>query len=88
MSMRRSALLLLVLCFWPLSGASAGPPPGGILEGDDNGRTTYLSRCSLLRTDRKIWDCYVTRLLADVEKSGDPAHQLPRIDVKVRAGGG
>jgi len=88
MSVRRFALLLLVLCFWPVSGASAGPPPGGILDTGDNGRTTYLSRCSLLRTDRKIWDCYVTRLLADVEKSGDPAHELPRIDVKVRAGGG
>ncbi len=73
---------------WQAAGASAGPPLGGFLEGNNDGRTTYLSRCSLLRTDTKIWNCYVTRLLADVEKSGDPAHQLPRIDVKVRAGGG
>jgi hypothetical protein len=35
-----------------------------------------------------IWNCYVTRLYADVQKSGDPAHELPRIDRKVRAGGG
>src|SRR6266576_3619477 len=79
---------LLGALLWQAAGASAGPPLGGFLEGNNDGRTTYLSRCSLLRTDAKIWNCYVTRLLADVEKSGDPAHQLPRIDVKVRAGGG
>jgi hypothetical protein len=70
------------------AGAAAGPPLGGFLEGDQDPHSSYLSRCTLLRTDAKIWNCYVTRLLADVEKSGDPAHELPRIDVKVRAGGG
>jgi len=79
---------LLGALLWQAAGASAGPPLGGFLEGNNDGRTTYLSRCSLLRTDTKIWNCYVTRLLADVQKSGDPAHELPRIDVKVRAGGG
>jgi len=79
---------LLGLLLWQVGAASAGPPPGGILLGDGNGRTTYLSRCSLLRKDLSIWNCYVTRLLADIEKSRDPAHELPRIDVKVRAGGG
>jgi hypothetical protein len=89
MNVRRFALLpLLVLCLGPVGAASAGPPLGGFLEGDTSGKTTYLSRCSLLRTDQKILNCYVTRLLADVEKSRDPAHELPRIDVKVRAGGG
>jgi hypothetical protein len=88
MSMRRFALLLLVACAFVPGTAFGGPPLGGFLEGDNDGKTTYLSRCSLLRTDQKIWNCYVTRLLADIEKSGDPAHELPRIDVKVRAGGG
>jgi hypothetical protein len=88
MSVRRFALLLLVACALVPGTASGGPPPNGILEGPGSGQTTYLSRCSLLRTEQKIWNCYVTRLLADVEKSGDPAHELPRIDVKVRAGGG
>ena len=87
--MKRLLLAALVgVLLWQTGGASAGPPLGGFLEGSNDGRTTYLSRCSLLRTDTKIWNCYVTRLLADVEKSGDPAHELPRIDVKVRAGGG
>ena len=89
MSVRRFALLvLLVLCVLPAGTASAGPPLGGFLEGANDGKTTYLSRCSLLHGQQTIWNCYVTRLFADVEKSGDPAHELPRIDVKVRAGGG
>jgi hypothetical protein len=70
------------------SPAPAGPPLGGIRMDDSNGRTTYLSRCSLLRKDSSIWNCYVTRLLADVDRSKDPADELPRIDRKVRAGGG
>jgi hypothetical protein len=69
------------------AAASAGPPPGGIPL-DDNNRTTFLSRCSLLRTETAEWNCYVTRLFADIERSHDPAHELPRIDRKVRAGGG
>jgi hypothetical protein len=91
MGVRRFQVIFLaaVLCAGVgASGATAGPPPNGILEGDGSGKTTYLSRCSLLRKEQSIWDCYVTRLLADVEKSRDPANELPRIDKKVRAGGG
>jgi hypothetical protein len=88
MSVRRFAVLLVLLCLAPTGAASAGPPLGGFLEGSNDGKTTYLSRCSLLRGEQKVWNCYVTRLFADVEKSGDPAHELPRIDLKVRAGGG
>ena len=88
MSVRRFALLLALLCFLPAGSAVAGPPLGGFLQSGNDGKRTYLSRCSLLHGDQKIWNCYVTRLLADVEKSHDPAHELPRIDVKVRAGGG
>src|SRR5215475_8985939 len=90
MSVQRFALLLLLLIFvLPLGRASAGSALGGFIEGPgDTGQRSYLSRCSLLHGPQKIWNCYVTRLLADIEKSGDPAHELPRIDVKVRAGGG
>jgi hypothetical protein len=88
MSVRRIAVLALLLLLFTAGAASAGPPLGGFLQGPGDGRTTYLSRCGLLHGDQKIWNCYVTRLLADVEKSHDPAHELPRIDLKVRAGGG
>lgn len=86
---RRFALLLLVLCLAPAGAASAGPPQNGIILGDDDSaHSTYLGRCSLLRKQVLIWDCYVTRLLRDIEKSGDPADELPRIDKKSRAAGG
>jgi hypothetical protein len=78
-------LAAALLC---VSTAAAAPPLGGTMLGDSTARSTYLSRCMLLRTDTKIWNCYVARLLADVEKSRDPANELPRIDRKVRAGGG
>jgi hypothetical protein len=88
--LRRFALiLLLLLLVLPAGSASAGPPLGGFLEGpDQSGTRSYLSRCGLLHGQQTIWNCYVARLYADVEKSGDPAHELPRIDLKVRAGGG
>jgi len=79
---------VLVTALWQAGAASAGPPLGGFLQGANDGPATYLSRCSKLHGDQTIWNCYVTRLLADVEKSGDPASELPRIDGKVRAGGG
>jgi hypothetical protein len=88
----RSRLAGFLAGAWALlvfaSPVAAGPPLGGIRLDDSNGQTTYLSRCSRLRKDSSIWNCYVTRLLADIEASKDPAHELPRIDRKVRAGGG
>jgi hypothetical protein len=81
----KRSLLISIVCALAWACNAAATPPTVIL-GD--GKTTYLSRCGLLRTEKKVWDCYVTRLLAEIEKSGDPAHQLPKIDVKVRAGGG
>ena len=90
--MKRVLLAAVVgALLWQVAGASAGPPPNGtpLGEGSTPGTgSAYLSRCGLLRGQRKIWNCYVTRLLADIEKSGDPANELPRIDVKVRAAGG
>ncbi len=91
--MRRSRLpLCLAVALAALTiplAATAGPPQGGILLNDNYGpSTTFLSRCSLLRGDAKVWNCYVTRLFADIQKSKDPANELPRIDRKVRAGGG
>ena len=89
MGVARIVLLALVATFLCIPTATALPPPGGTLLGEGTTeRSTYLSRCMLLRGETKIWNCYVTRLLADVEKSGDPADELPRIDRKVRAGGG
>src|SRR6266568_2471868 len=91
MSVGLFRLTFLAACasalLWAAAAADAGPPQGGIPM-DLYGRTTYLSRCSLLHGDAVIWNCYVTRLFADVERSHDPANELPRIDRKVHAGHG
>jgi hypothetical protein len=90
MSVRRFRLTCVAACAAVLAwtaAAAAGPPPGGIPL-DQYNRTTFLSRCSLLKHETAEWNCYVTRLLADIERSHDPAHELPRIDRRVRAGGG
>jgi hypothetical protein len=68
--------------------SNASSYTGGIRLEDTGSQMSYLSRCSRLRKESSIWNCYVTRLLADVERSKDPANELPRIDGKVRAGGG
>ena len=90
--MTRRLLLLLVLTALVLlmlpAAALPGPPPGAIRLDDSSGKTTYLSRCSLLRHEAAVWNCYVKRIYADVERSRDPANELPRIDRKVHAGRG
>jgi hypothetical protein len=85
---RRLALLVLGACalLSQVTGAWSAPPT--VVRLDDNGQAPYLSRCSRLHREPTIWNCYVRRLLADVERSKDPAHELPRIDRKVRAGHG
>lgn len=83
-----SLAALVATLAWSAGAATAGPPLGGFRFDDSNGKTTYLSRCSLLHGDTVIWNCYVTRLLADINRSHDPAHELPRIDRKVHAGHG
>ena len=47
----------------------------------------FLPQCSDLR-DPKRSRCYVRGLLAVIERSGDPAHELPRIDGRVHTNGG
>jgi hypothetical protein len=80
--------LLVATCglFW--SPDSAAPFNGGFRLEDTPATSTYLSRCGRLYKASSQWNCYVTRLLFDIVRSKDPANELPRIDRKVRAGGG
>jgi hypothetical protein len=50
-------------------------------------RSTFLPQCDSLAAPRQ-YGCYVRGLLDAVEKSRDPARELPRIDDRVRGGGG
>ena len=48
---------------------------------------TFLRECASL-ADPKRARCYIRGLLAHVEKAGNPATELPRIDKLVQTSGG
>ncbi len=90
--MRRISPIVLVACAlagaWGLTNAFAGG--SGHIPVPDfpiGKKGTVLPECASLAEARKN-ACYVRGLLAMVEKSGDPANELPRIDRNVRTSGG
>ena len=81
--MKRAALIMLVasICVGVLAlsgsaGASTVPVPDFPIPGSTD---FYLKECSKLPEARKR-TCYIRKLLAEVEKTNDPARTLPRID--------
>jgi hypothetical protein len=68
-----------------LGGAQAGAAP--VPDFPIGSKGTVLPECASLAEESRE-RCYVRGLLAMVEKSGDPARELPRIDLDVRSGRG
>jgi hypothetical protein len=89
--MRRISPVVLVACLlagaWGMSGASAGGSRVPVPDFPIGKKGTVLPECASLADARKN-RCYIRGLLAMVEKSGDPATELPRIDRDVRTSGG
>ncbi len=48
----------------------------------------YLGLCRTKKPVRKKWTCYVKHLLRTIDKTPDPARELPRIDILVHSSGG
>ncbi len=69
--------LACVACGSGTSPRDGGPPP----------KRPWLWQCSGIRLDQARDECYLRLLLADIDRSGDPATELPRIDRRVRAAG-
>jgi hypothetical protein len=63
--------------------AGTSPVPDAAIPG----KTGFLTECLRFENQRQI-NCYVRGLLAMVERSGDPARELPRIDRRVHQTGG
>ncbi len=91
--MKRPSLNFLAACvaasIWSLGGAyvaGAGLAPVPDFPVGKRGGT-FLRECAPLAAPKQ-YGCFVRGLLAAVEKSGDPARELPRIDGRVRGGGG
>jgi len=73
---------------WGLGGASAGgnghvPVPDFPI----GSKGSFLRQCATLAKPKQD-RCYIRGLLAHVEKSGNPATELPKIDKIVNTGGG
>ena len=78
-------LAAVFACAWGLGGAAAGHTP--VPDFPIGSKGTYLRECASLK-DPKRSACYVKGMLEQVEKSGDPASELPKIDRTVRTSGG
>lgn len=82
------AAVCVAVGVWSLGAAS--PATSGIVPVPDfpvSGQASLLGECAG-RPEQPRQRCYVRGLLAMVQKSGDPARELPRIDGRVRAAGG
>jgi hypothetical protein len=73
---RAGAVLLFALVALVLVGAAPASA---------NSRPPFLWQCEQIHRDDQKDACYVRLLLQDIDRSGDPANELPRIDRRVRA---
>jgi hypothetical protein len=70
--MRRLAVVAFLLAFAAGSSGAATKQPFGW-------------QCERIGNAEVQWNCYVRFLLDDIDRSGDPAQELPRIDARARA---
>jgi hypothetical protein len=69
------ALALALLAAAMLAASAAGATPA----------RPWLWQCEQIHNEQSKDACYVRLLLLDIDRSGDPANELPRIDARARA---
>ena len=69
------AVLLVALAAAVLAGTAAGGTP----------KKPWLWQCEQIHLEQAKDACYVRLLLLDINRSGDPATELPRIDARAKA---
>jgi hypothetical protein len=75
---KRSFVLAAVVAALLVAGNASGAPV----------RKPWLWQCTQIHNADPQYRCYVRLLRLDIERSGDPARELPRIDKRVLAVGG
>src|SRR5436305_14961635 len=58
---------------------------GGAAPGSAGAKRPWLWQCEQIGLDQAKDACYVRLLLQDIDRSGDPATELPKLDVRARA---
>ena len=81
--MWRLGLVLLVAAAF-LAGATGETRAG---SSPHEGAKPWLWQCEQILGEEARYRCYVRLLLLDVDRSRDPAHELPRIDRRARTAG-
>ena len=69
------AVVLVALAAAVLTGAAAGAAP----------KKPWLWQCEQIHNETSKDACYVRMLLLDIDRSGNPATELPRIDMRAKA---
>jgi hypothetical protein len=72
----RAGVVVVLLALAVIAAAPAGAE-----------QKPYLWQCDAIHREDAQDACYVRLLLQDIDRSGDPANELPRIDHRVRAAG-
>jgi hypothetical protein len=85
---RRFAVLAssLVLTVAAASSAAAAPPV--VSDSPSSAASSFGSECAAKRTTNAKASCYVKLLLREIERSHDPARELPILDAETRVAGG
>jgi hypothetical protein len=81
-----AGLMLAATLALAASKASAATP-NPIPDAPIPGKTGLLSQCSSLRNQAQ-YRCYIRGFLTMIDRAGDPASELPRIDAEVHQTGG
>ena len=71
------ALVALAVLCSGCGGGAAAPAAGQ--------QRPFLWQCEQIHLDQAKDACYIRLLLLDIDRSGDPANELPRIDARAKA---
>jgi hypothetical protein len=90
MSARRRGFVVLasslLVAIASVSAASASPPV--VSDSPSSAAASFGTECAAKRGTNAKAACYVKLLLRDIDASGNPSRELPRLDAETRAAGG
>ena len=77
----------VVVALAGLALLSSGCGASGVAQHVAGPQKPFLWQCEQIHLDQAKDACYIRLLLQDIDRSGDPANELPRIDRLARAAG-
>jgi hypothetical protein len=81
----RLALGAAALAFGLVAAAGCGGGRGAAPAASGSTQRPWLWQCEQIHLEQAKDECYLRLLLQDIDRSGDPADELPRIDRRAKA---